>query len=105
VSFHLFAKPLIKKMMGHKIDNIRTIRAIASDDFDRFSDGKLHLDRGVLSVSEEGCLRVNRQAKQGSHMLRLFAESNVLICIPDGDGVKKGTSVDVIPLELSTFED
>ncbi len=105
VSFHLFAKALIKKMMGHRVENIRTIRAKAGDDFERFPDGKLHLDRGILNVSNEGCLKVTRQAKQGSHMLRLFAESNVLICIPDGDGVVKGSSVDVIPLELNIFEE
>ena len=98
VSFHIFAKALIKKMMGFEVNDIKSLKAVANSDFDRYPDGKIHLDRGLLQFGSNGQLNVIRQINQGSHLLRLFSESNVLIVIPDGNGIKKGELAEVIPL-------
>ena len=53
--------------------------------------------RGVLSCREDGCVEVTPNPSTGSHRLRVAAESNALIVVPDGpQALAAGAMVDVL---------
>jgi molybdenum cofactor synthesis domain-containing protein len=99
ISFELLARPALRKMMGHADDDLDRprLRAVASDDFRRHRDGKVHFARVAMTV-EDGRLRVRSAGGQGSHQLAAMAAANALAVLPDGDGASAGDEVEVIPL-------
>ncbi|MDY7106592.1 MAG: molybdopterin molybdotransferase MoeA [Actinomycetota bacterium] len=98
VSFELFARPGLRKMMGCTQLDRRRLRAVAADGLARRPDGKIHFARVTLSA--DGADPVVRSAGgQGSHQLRAMADADALAVVPDGDGVPAGGTVEVIPLD------
>lgn len=54
--------------------------------------------RGVLSSADDGSLQVEPNPATGSHRLRVAAQSNALVVVPDGpQALAKGAIVDVMP--------
>jgi hypothetical protein len=100
VSFELFARPALRKMMGvPKADLVRpTVPAVADDGFRRRPDGKIHFDRVVATMRADGRYHVRSAGGQGSHQLFAMANADALAVIPDGDGVPPGGDVDVARL-------
>ncbi|MFN2607277.1 MAG: gephyrin-like molybdotransferase Glp, partial [Acidimicrobiales bacterium] len=49
VSFELFARPALRRMMGHPVIDRPTVAAVADEGFPRRADGKLHLVRVVAA--------------------------------------------------------
>ena len=98
VSFELFARPALRRMMGHERLDLRRLRAIAPAGIQRRRDGKVHFDRAVLDVVPDGSLSVTALGRQGSHQTVAMASANALAVVPDGEGVPPGGSVEVIPL-------
>ena len=99
VSFELLARPALRKMMGHAdrdLDRPR-LRVRAGDALRRHPDGKIHFARVVLS-EHDGVLHAVSAGGQGSHQLAVLAAANALAVLPDGDGVREGDEVEVIPL-------
>jgi molybdopterin molybdotransferase len=99
ISFELLARPALRKMMGHADDDLDRVRlhARAADDFRRTPDGKVHFARVVIEV-DKGSLTVRSAGGQGSHQLAGLAAANGLAVLPDGDGVRRGDGLEVIPL-------
>ncbi|MEA2973273.1 MAG: molybdopterin molybdotransferase [Actinomycetota bacterium] len=104
VSFEMFVRPGLRRMMGHPPERLLrpVLAAVADEALPRRPDGKLHLDRVVATHGPDGRLHVRRSGGQGSHQLRAMALANALALVPDGDGVAAGGVVDV--LVLGTIE-
>ena len=99
VSFELFARPSLRKMMGHTELERRHVVAIASEPLRRGSDGKVHFQRVRVSTDADGGWRVGSAGGQGSHQLSAMARANGLAVLPDGEGVAAGGRVRVLLLD------
>ena len=98
VSFELFARPGIGRLMGRPDAGPTTIGGLAGDDLPRRPDGKTHFARVVAEPNEAGILVVGLAGGQGSHQLSAMAAANALAIIPDGDGLRAGDRVELIQL-------
>lgn len=97
VSFELFARPALRKMMGHSRHHRTRVMAIADEAMRRQADGKTHFARVVWRYAD-GAYRFGSAGGQGSHQLAAMATANGLAVIPDGDGVAEGETAELIPL-------
>jgi molybdenum cofactor synthesis domain-containing protein len=97
VSFELFARPGLRRMMGHPDDRLDRprLRAVAPAGLRRGPDGKVHFAR-VNAVNVDGRLEVRLSGGQGSHQLSAMAAANALAVLPDGDGVPPGGEVEIL---------
>ena len=98
VSFELFARPAIRKMMGFTSLDRPHVPAVAADDLTRRSDGKTHFARVTVEMGDDGRYRVRSSGAQGSHQLSAMAMGNGLAVLKDGMGVKAGETVTVMLL-------
>ncbi|MGK2958281.1 MAG: molybdopterin molybdotransferase MoeA [Acidimicrobiales bacterium] len=103
VSFELFARPALRKMMGHRQLHRPLVPAIASHDFERRDDGKIHFVRVVVSQNSEGDFTVASAGAQGSHQLSAMAGSNGLVVLSEGLGVRKGEIVNTMLLTCEAW--
>ncbi|MDI6802311.1 MAG: molybdopterin molybdotransferase MoeA [Bacteroidota bacterium] len=95
LSFYLFIKPTLLRMMGQteKQNFIQT--AVLESDL-RKRAGRLEFVRGIFIKKPDGKLVVNPTKGQDSHMLGGFANANCLIHFPkDENVIMKGTSVKI----------
>ncbi len=99
VSYELLVRPALRFMAGCTVLDRARLAAVADVDLPRSRDGKLHLVRVMARTVEDGVLRVRSSGGQGSHMLRVMAESNALALLPDGGGVHAGERVEVLLLD------
>jgi molybdopterin molybdotransferase len=101
VSFELFARPALRKMMGFPDTALvrPTVPAIADEAIRRRVDGKIHFDRVVAAIGEDGRYHVRSAGGQGSHHLLAMAHSGALAVVPDGEGVAAGGPVDLLLLD------
>jgi len=100
VSFEMFARPALRRMMGHERDLLRpVVRAVLDAPVRRKTDGKLHLVRVHGSFGPDGRLHVRDTGPQGSHQLASTAVANGLALVPDGGGLAAGDDVDVLLLD------
>lgn len=99
VSFELFVRPALRKMMGFAPDQVHRPRrtAICDEAFSRKPDGKLHLNRAVVEW-RDGAYHVRSAGQQGSHQLHAMAAANALALLPDGVGARVGETVEVMLL-------
>lgn len=104
VSFELFARPALRKMMGHAaLDRLR-LTAVADEGLPRRPDGKVHFARVLVTYGEDGRFHVRTAGGQGSHQLAATAAAGALAVVPDGEGVAAGEDVPIIPLgDLGTL--
>ena len=98
VSFELFARPALRKMMGHRADDLDRPRvlAVADEALRRRPDGKIHFARVVATIGPDGREHVRSAGGQGSHQLSALVGANALAVVPDGDGVAAGGDVEVL---------
>jgi molybdenum cofactor synthesis domain-containing protein len=97
VSFELFARPALRRMMGRPDLNRSVVRAVAGAPLPRRADGRLHLDR-VRVTYEDGRYVVVRSGTQASNVLSGMAAANGLALLPDGPGLEPGDPLDVMLL-------
>jgi molybdopterin molybdotransferase len=98
VSFEVFVRPVIRRMLGHEKIYRPVVRAVLVDAL-HSPAGKRQFARGHLAV-EEGRYVVRPAGGQGSHMLGALAKANALVVIPeDVTEVKPGTAVAVLRLD------
>ena len=97
VSFELFARPALLRMMGHTVVDRPVVRAVAGAPLGRRADGRLHLDR-VRVTYEDGRYLAVRSGAQASNVLSGMAAANGLALLPDGPGIAEGDPVDVMLL-------
>jgi molybdenum cofactor synthesis domain-containing protein len=98
VSFELFARPALRRMMGHEQLFRPQLLATAAEAMHRRVDGKLHLDRVVVDVID-GRLVAQGVRSQESNALAASAAANGLALLPDGDGIAAGDDVTVVLLD------
>ncbi len=99
VSFELFARPGLRRMMGHPRPERQTFWAVAAEGLPRRPDGKTHFGRVRAQMGADGRLELRSAGGQGSHQLTAMADSDALALLPDGDGVQRGDEVEVILLD------
>ncbi|MEY4164242.1 MAG: hypothetical protein RL419_84 [Actinomycetota bacterium] len=92
VSFELLARPALRSMAGHPaVTAFRSYATVVLDDeIRRKSDGKVHFDRVFAYWHQDGRLHVRRGDAQASHQLSATAQTNALLEVPDGEGMKAG---------------
>lgn len=92
VSFELLARPALRSMAGHpETTAFRSYSTvILDDDIQRKSDGKVHFDRVLAYWHQDGRLHVRRSDAQASHQLSASAQTNALLEVPNGNGMKAG---------------
>lgn len=99
VSFELFARPALRRMMGRPDLHRPHVLAIADEPLRRSADGKILFARVVLNQEADGAWRVRSAGGQGSHQLSAMATANGLAIVPDGDGIGVGGVVEVMQLD------
>jgi molybdopterin molybdotransferase len=98
VSFEVFVRPVIRRMLGHERIYRPVVRAVLAEPLVS-PKGKRQFARGLLAV-EDGRYVVRPAGGQGSHMLGALARANALVVIPeDVTEVKAGTAVAVLRLD------
>lgn len=98
VSFELFARPALRRMMGHR-DPLRTeVVAVAEHAMRRKPDGKVHLDRVRVRYAD-GRFHAARTGSQSSNVLSAMALANGLTLLADGEGVDEGGELPVMLLD------
>jgi molybdopterin molybdotransferase len=98
VSFELFGRPAIYKMLGRGDWQRRSVRAISDEEIEN-SDGRRVYARAILS-EREGVPHVALTGPQGSGMLTSMAHAHVLAVVPeDVTRVAPGEEVDAIILD------
>ena len=100
VSFELFARPALRRMMGHTHVARPSVVGVTDVDLRRQPDGKVHFLRVNGAFGEDGRYHVRPVGAQGSHQLAATALADALVVLPDGDGVPAGTDVAVLILNL-----
>jgi len=101
VSFELFARPAIRKLMGFAPDQLHRQRytAFADEAMTRHPDGKTHFVRVTAHYDDDdGRWHVKPAGGQGSHQLLALARADALAILPDGPGVQLGERVTVVLL-------
>lgn len=98
VSFELFARPALRRMMGRLDAERPHISAIADEPFLRSPDGKTHFVRVVVTQQSDGAWHARSAGGQGSHQLTGMATANGLAIVPDGDGFDTGSAIRVMHL-------
>lgn len=98
VSFEVFVRPVIRRMLGHPSVHRPTVRATCLSGF-ASPAGKVQLVRGWLRVAE-GRYVVEPVGGHGSHLLGALAHSNALLIVPaDVTQVSDGDAVIVLTLD------
>lgn len=98
VSFEVFVRPVIRRMLGVDPLHRPVVRAVCSDGF-RSSEGKRQYARGWLDVVD-GRYVVRPVGGPGSHLVGDLAHSNCLIVVPEAvTAVPDGGTVEVMVLE------
>ena len=97
VSFELFVRPALMRLMGYTKTTRRAYRAIISEDVSN-ADGRTYVVR-VRAWREDGEWHVSSTGPQGSGILRSMVGANGLVFVPGGSrGVRAGEEVDLLLL-------
>jgi molybdopterin molybdotransferase len=101
VSFELFARPALRKMMGHSVLDRTIVVAVADDGLPRRTDGKTHYMRVFGAFGADGRYHIGSVGAQGSHQLAATSLANAIAIVPDGSGVAPGGSVNTMLLSIA----
>jgi molybdenum cofactor synthesis domain-containing protein len=99
VSYELFARPALRRMMGHDTLFLPEVAARTDHAMRRREDGKLHLDRVRVRIDDTGHYVVSGVGAQESNALAATASADGLVLLPDGEGVDEGADVRLLLLE------
>jgi molybdopterin molybdotransferase len=99
VSYELFARPMLRRLAGHHRLDRPVIDAVADRAMVRSPDEKLHFDRVVATIGDDGLVHVTPAGGQSSHQLHAMAVGNALALIPDGHGIEAGGRVQTMLLD------
>ncbi|GAB4516424.1 MAG: molybdopterin molybdotransferase MoeA [Anaerolineae bacterium] len=99
VSFEMFARPAILRMLGYRDLARPTVEAVLLDSIPR-KDNRRHYVRVTLSRGGDGDLYARLTGDQGSGILLSMVKADGLAVIPeDVDHLDAGSKVKVIPLD------
>jgi molybdopterin molybdotransferase len=98
ISFELYVRPLIRRLMGKRDVTRATEPAVCLEAFGS-PGGKTQYARGVLEVRPDGTRAVTPVGGQGSHVVGGLAQADALIVVPpEVSRVEVGDAVTVIDL-------
>jgi len=98
VSFELFVRPVLRRMLGVEPLHRPTVRAVLKDGV-KSPQGKRQFMRGTLTV-EDGRYVVEPVGGPGSHLLAGLANADSLIVVPEEvTAISAGDAVTVMMLE------
>ena len=101
VSFEVFVRPAIRKLLGKRQLQRSTVEAVALEGT-KSAPGIRQYRRGVLHREAAGGYGVSFVGGAGSHLIASLALSNCLVVIPEEETeVVAGAKVTVMPLLLS----
>ncbi|WP_373988543.1 gephyrin-like molybdotransferase Glp [Duganella sp. BuS-21] len=95
VSFYMFARPALLRMMGTE-STLPTLQARASETI-RKRPGRTEYQRGIVSTGADGAAHVRLTGAQGSGILSSMSEANCIVVLHhDQANVDAGQMVDVL---------
>jgi molybdopterin molybdotransferase len=95
VSFYMFARPALLRMMGTE-SKLQTLQARAVETI-RKRPGRTEYQRGIVSTGEDGAPQVRLTGAQGSGILSSMSEANCIVVLHhDQANVAAGQLVDVL---------
>jgi len=95
LSFELYVRPALRKMMGHARLYRPTVWAVLEEDI-RKKPGRRNFFRGIVRHREDGVLHARTTGDQGSGILRSMSAANGIIVLPeDAGGARAGEKVEV----------
>jgi len=95
LSFELYVRPALRKMMGYKRLYRPTVWAVLVEDINK-KPGRRNFIRGIVQRKKDGVLYAQTTGEQGSGILRSMSAANGIIVLPeDADGAKAGEKVEV----------
>lgn len=98
VTFELFVRPAIRKMLGHRRLFRRPVPAVLEEAVS-IQARLTHFLRAILRVREDGSLGVRLTGPQGSAILTSMARANALLVVPeDKSSCAVGEVLHAIPL-------
>jgi molybdopterin molybdotransferase len=98
VSFHVFVKPALRKLVGATPYIEPPVPAVTTKGW-RSSAGKRQYVRVEYSIDEDGRARITPVSGAGSHLMGGLARANALAIVPEElTDVPEGTTLDVLPL-------
>jgi len=99
ITFYFFARDALLRMMGATPTRQPYVRARASAPI-RKRPGRTEYQRGVLSVGDDGEMRVRLTGGQGSGVLRSMSEANCIVVLHHEQGpVGAGDPVDCLAFD------
>lgn len=103
VSFQLFVRPALLRLMGHRKTTQPLYQAVIEEDINN-PDGRTYVVR-VRAWREDGTWHISSTGAQGSGMLKSMVGANGLAFIPGGSrGVKAGEQVEFLLLRENLEE-
>jgi molybdopterin molybdotransferase len=98
VTFELFARPVIRRMLGHSRLHRRPIPVILEEPVS--TGARLtHFLRAIVSVREDGLATARLTGPQGSGILTSMSLANALLVVPDDrNHVEAGERLNALPL-------
>lgn len=98
VTFELFARPVIRRMLGHTRLFRRPLPAVLEEPVS-IGARLMHFLRAVTRVRDDGVLTVRLTGPQGSGILTSMSQANALLIVPeDRSRVEAGERLNVLPL-------
>lgn len=98
VTFELFARPVIRRMLGHTRLFRRPVPAVLEEPV-TIGARLMHFLRGVTRVRDDGSLGVRLTGPQGSGILTSMSQANALLVVPeDRQRTEAGERLNVLPL-------
>jgi molybdopterin molybdotransferase len=95
VSFEVFVRPVLRKLMGVQPYVRPTVRAQAAHAMTSIY-GRQQLARGIATYTESGRRQVELVGGHGSHLLGDLAWANALVILPlETEHVAAGESLDI----------
>jgi molybdopterin molybdotransferase len=98
VTFELFARPVVRRMLGHTRLHRRPVAVVLEEPVS-IGARLTHFLRAILSVRSDGVVTARLTGPQGSGILTSMAKANALLIVPDARGrVEAGERLFALPL-------
>ena len=98
VTFELFVRPVIRKMLGHVRLFRQPVKAVLEEDVS-IGARLTHFLRGILTAHDDGRVTARLTGPQGSGILTSMSLANALIVVPeDRQRVPAGETLTALPL-------
>ncbi|WP_229215643.1 gephyrin-like molybdotransferase Glp [Duganella sp. CY15W] len=95
VSFYMFARPALLRMMGSEA-KLQTVQARTASNI-RKRPGRTEYQRGIVSTAADGAAQVRLTGAQGSGILSSMSEGNCIVVLHHAQGdVAAGQIVDIL---------